>query len=122
MTALNRCGQIKPTELVGKTIGYVRYGCDSILIFCTDNSYCKLEATRDQYDDFDVSLTEEDITFSDMRAMGAISDEEYAAHDDECEVIKAFAQRAVDIRQFKAAAKQVGLGMKKVEELLDETN
>jgi hypothetical protein len=115
--ALRGYSRISPSQLVGKKVRYCHERGDSILVVCTDNSYFKLTAERDRYDD-DLLLMSKDLTIQDLRNIGAISDEDYAKYEEERETCRKINQEADKVRRFKLAAAQVGLGTAKVEELL----
>ena len=116
--ALRGYTKITPGELVGKGVRYCRYRYGDVLVVCTDNSYFKLVAEREQYDD-DVFLAEKDLTITDLRVIGAISDEDFFAYEEECQADRETAKEAEKIHRFRLAAEQVGLGKAKVEELLN---
>lgn len=115
--ALRVYTKIDPGELVGKDVRYCRHTYDKVLVICTDNSYFKLVGEREQYDD-DVFLREQDLTIQDLRVIGAISDEDFAAYEAERKAIREKDQEDEKIRRFRMAAKQIGLGVEKVKELL----
>jgi hypothetical protein len=119
--ALRRYEKIGPEELEGKSIKSCCSRWSEVIIICDDNSYCKLVAEREQYDG-GLMLSENDLTFDDLRGIGAISDEDFTAYEEEKKANREEVKAAEAIRRFRAAAEQIGLGIEKVEELLNATN